>query len=54
MRPGVLGGFLVSGFEQGQTVGRLAAQVLMGDAPTPLPFAEGSSHATFDYPQMQR
>ena len=54
MRPGVLGGFLVSGFEQGQTVGRLAVQVLMGDAPTPLPFAEGSSHATFDYPQMLR
>jgi PAS domain S-box-containing protein len=54
MRPGVLGGFLVSGFEQGQTVGRLAVQVLQGKAPAPLPFVEGSSHATFDYPQMQR
>lgn len=54
MRPGVLGGFLVSGFEQGQTVGRLAAQLLKGQAPNPLPFVEGSSHATFDYPLMQR
>ena len=54
MRPGVLGGFLVSGFEQGQTVGRLAVQLLYGTAPIPLPFVEGGSHATFDYPQMQR
>ena len=54
MRPGVLGGFLVSGFEQGSTVGRLAVQLLQGQAPTPLPFIEGGSHATFDYPQMQR
>ncbi|HCX81684.1 MAG TPA: hypothetical protein DHV01_08780 [Rhodoferax sp.] len=54
MRPGVLGGFLVSGFDQGQTVGRLAMQVLDGSIPTPLPFVDGSSHATFDYPQMQR
>ncbi|MBX9816945.1 MAG: PAS domain S-box protein [Burkholderiaceae bacterium] len=54
MRSGVLGGFLVSGFDQGQTVGRLAVQVLDGKAPTPLPFVEGNSHATFDFPQMQR
>ena len=54
MRPGVLGGFLVSGLAQGQTAGRLALQLLQGNAPQPLPFIEGSSHATFDYPQMQR
>lgn len=54
MRPGVLGGFLVSGLDQGQTVGRLALQLLNGTAPNPLPFIEGSTHATFDYPQMQR
>lgn len=54
MRPGVLGGFLVSGLEQGQTVGRLAAQLISGTAPNPLPFLEGGSRATFDYPQMQR
>ena len=54
MRPGVLGGFLVSGLAQGQTAGRLALQLLQGSAPQPLPFIEGSSHATFDYPQMQR
>ena len=54
MRPGVLGGFLVSGLDQGHTAGRLAAQLLQGTAPSPLPFVEGSSHATFDYPQMQR
>ncbi len=54
MRPGVLGGFLVSGLEQGQTAGRLALQLIQGGAPNPLPFIEGSTHATFDYPQMQR
>ena len=54
MRPGVLGGFLVSGREQGQTAGRLALQWLNGNAPMPLPFLQGAVHATFDYPQMQR
>ena len=52
MRPGVLGGFLVSGLEQGQTAGRLARQILEAHAPDPLPFFEGSTHATFDYQQM--
>lgn len=54
MQPGVMGGFLVSGFEQGQTVGRLALDLLHGLAPSPLPLIKGSSHATFDYVQMQR
>lgn len=54
MRPGVLGGFLVSGFEQGSTVGRLVVQLLRGSAPQPLPFIEGGTHATFDYLQMRR
>ena len=53
-RPGVLGGFLVSGYEQGATAGRLALSVLQGTAPTPLPFASSKSHATFDFAQMQR
>ena len=54
MQPGVLGGFLVSGFEQGQTLGRLALDHLRGTATSPLPLLEGKSHATFDYAQIQR
>ncbi len=54
MRAGVLGGFLVSGLEQGQTSGHLAALVLQNKAPQTLPLIDGASHATVDYRQMQR
>jgi PAS domain S-box-containing protein len=54
MRPGVLGGFLVSGYEQGKTLGQLAIHVLDGVSPQALPFLPGQGHATFDYQQMQR
>ena len=54
MRPGVLGGFLVSGFEQGTGAGRLALAVLQGHTPSPLPFLSSESHGTFDFAQMQR
>lgn len=54
MRPGVLGGFLVSGYGQGKTLGLLAAQVLRGTAIQNLPFADSHGHATFDYRQMRR
>ncbi len=53
MRPGILGGFLVSGFAQGQTAGRLVGQVLQGQAPATLPLMAGISQATLDYQQMQ-
>lgn len=54
MRPGVLGGFLVSGYEQGKTLGFLAVQVLRGISAKSLPFTDSHSHATFDAQQMQR
>jgi PAS domain S-box-containing protein len=54
MRPGVLGGFLVSGYEQGKTLGQLATRVLNGTLPQDLPFTDGIGHATFDYGQMKR
>lgn len=54
MRAGVLGGFLVSGLEQGRTSGHLAALVLQGKASQTLPIMDGASHATVDYRQMQR
>ena len=54
MRPGILGGFLVSGLEQGQTVGRMTRLLMSGIIGTPLPLESSRSHATFDYLQMQR
>jgi PAS domain S-box-containing protein len=54
MREGVLGGFLVSGYEQGKTLGQLAVKVLDGTPTDSLPFVAGRGHATFDYRQMQR
>jgi PAS domain S-box-containing protein len=54
MRPGILGGFLVSGYEQGKTLGKMAVQVLDGTAPRTLPFVASHGHATFDFRQIQR
>ncbi|WP_296510938.1 PAS domain S-box protein [Rhodoferax sp.] len=54
MRPGILGGFLISGREQGQAIGRLAQQLISGTASTPLPMTTGPSHATFDHQQIER
>ena len=54
MRPGILGGFLVSGLAQGQAMGELAKQLISGSAPQPLPMKAAPVQATFDYPQLQR
>jgi PAS domain S-box-containing protein len=54
MRPGILGGFLVSGYAQGRALGQLAVQVLDGTAPNTLPFVASRGHATFDDGQIQR
>lgn len=54
MQPGVLGGFLVSGHDQGQAAGRLAARVLQGAPAHSLPLLQASARATFDYSQMSR
>lgn len=54
MRPGILGGFLVSGREQGEAVGRMTRVLMSGTIGSPLPLESSHSHATFDYGQMQR
>jgi PAS domain S-box-containing protein len=54
MRTGILGGFLVSGYDQGKTLGQLAVQVLNGTAMDTLPFVASRGHATFDDRQMRR
>lgn len=54
MRPGILGGFLVSGREQGESVGRTARLLMSGIIGSPLPLESSRSHATFDFVQMQR
>lgn len=54
MRPGVLGGFLVSGREQGQAAGLMAQQLMTGNLSTPLPMSSVAGKATFDYLQLQR
>lgn len=54
MRPGILGGYLVSGLEQGQAVGRLAQQLMTGNLSVPLPMSPVPGKATFDYLQLQR
>lgn len=54
MRPGILGGFLVSGREQGEIVGRMARSLMSGIIGSPLPIESSRSHATFDFEQMQR
>ena len=54
MRPGILGGFLVSGLAQGQAMGELAKQLISSSAPQTLPMKAAPVQATFDYPQLQR
>jgi PAS domain S-box-containing protein len=54
MRPGILGGYLVSGEEQGQAAGTLAQQLMTGNISTPLPMSSVAGKATFDYQQLQR
>lgn len=54
MQPGVLGGFLVSGTDQGRAAGRLAARLLQGAPAHTLPLLEASARATFEYSQLLR
>ncbi len=54
MRPGILGGYLVSGLEQGQATGRLAQQLMTGSITVPLPMSSVPGKATFDFQQMER
>lgn len=54
MRAGVLGGFLITGRQQGEDLGQLAAQVLQGTPATELPMREGRVQPLFDHAQLQR
>lgn len=54
MRAGVLGGYLITGRQQGETLGQLAVQVLQGTAIATLPMQDGRVQPIFDYAQLQR
>jgi PAS domain S-box-containing protein len=54
MRPGVLGGYLVTGRHQGETLGNMAVQVLRHTPIAQLPLLIGAAQPTFDYGQLQR
>lgn len=54
MRPGVLGGLLMTGREQGNQLGRLAVQALQGRALEAMPMQPGRSVPTFDARQLRR
>ncbi|MFG6463426.1 PAS domain S-box protein [Roseateles sp. DXS20W] len=54
MRPGVLGGLLMTGREQGNQLGRLAVQALQGRALEAMPMQAGRGVPTFDARQLRR
>ncbi|MEJ6007679.1 ABC transporter substrate binding protein [Paucibacter sp. AS339] len=54
MRPDVLGGFLVTGRQQGEGLGRLAVQVLQGKRADELPMLAGPGVPTFEHQQLRR
>ncbi len=53
MRAGVLGGYLITGRQQGETLGHLAVQVLHGTAIATLPMQGGHVQPIFNYAQLQ-
>ena len=54
MRPGVLGGFLITGKNQGQILGDLTRKWLHGTPIEQLPLLENVTAPTFDYVMLQR
>ncbi|HSV54751.1 MAG TPA: ABC transporter substrate binding protein [Burkholderiaceae bacterium] len=54
MRPGVLGGWVVTGRQQGEALGHLALQVLRGTAPAAMPMQDGVSTPMFQHDQLVR
>lgn len=54
MRPNVLGGYLVTGRQQGETLGRLAVQVLQNQRADDLPMLSGPGVPTFEHQQLRR
>jgi diguanylate cyclase (GGDEF)-like protein/PAS domain S-box-containing protein len=54
MRPGVLGGWVVTGAQQGHALGQLALRVLQGTPIASVPMQDGFSTPMFHYDQMLR
>jgi PAS domain-containing protein len=55
MEKGVLGGYVTSGFAQGEMAANLTAQILHGDSPLSIPLVkESPNEYMFNYPQMKR
>ncbi|MCV2367276.1 sensor histidine kinase [Roseateles oligotrophus] len=54
MRPGVLGGYLITGRQQGEVLGRLALQVLQDQRADDLPMLAGLGEPTFEHQQLRR
>ena len=55
MGQGVVGGNLISGYGQGETMATLARRLLQGESPDSLPIIkEGSTRYVFDYLQLKR
>ncbi len=54
MRPGVLGGYLITGQQQGTILGQMALQVLTNKAVNSIPMQDGVGVPTFDFIQLQR
>jgi PAS domain S-box-containing protein len=52
---GVLGGVVLSGFSQGETMARMAQRILKGEDPDSIAVLKtGANRPVFDYPQMVR
>jgi len=54
MRPGILGGHLITGRQQGETLGKLALKALLNANPTEMGMVAGTALPTFDYAQLRR
>lgn len=54
MRPGTLGGLLITGYQQGETLGKFAVRVLQNEPSSHIGMVAGTAVPTFDYVQMQR
>lgn len=50
---GVVGGLIVTGFDQGEMAGKMALRILQGESPEKVPvMIESPKHYTFDYEQL--
>jgi PAS domain S-box-containing protein len=54
MRPGVLGGYLITGRQQGTILGQMALQLLNKESVTSIPMRDGVGVPSFDYAQLRR